>query len=211
MYAMLFSMARQGVVGPVRQWVLMVVAVWLAGSGLIACQAGGDTALPEVYRPTPGNQTHSPAISVEFLSPATYTDVGVSRGVRTADPRHVMDQLAAYLVEQGRRCLVPGAILQVRVTDVRIAGDVEWWPRGGANTELRVLRDVTWPTMDLEFTVRDASGQQLKSGVDHLALPGYLQAVDAATTGLDQFPYEKHMIGVWYERRFCDGAPAPAK
>jgi hypothetical protein len=144
-----------------------------------------------------------PAVEVDFIHPESFTDAGISRGVQTDKPKDVLNALKAHLQSLGQRCLAPGQTLSIRVTDVRLAGDVEWPMRRFADQPVRVLRDVTWPSVDLEFVLKDTDGRLLQQATDHVSDPAYLQGGHYVRSGLDQWPYEKNMLSRWYEQRFC--------
>lgn len=179
---------------------------------LLACSLGLGVVMPGrmAYADTGATPPAPPApvkndsvVGVEFVDPDNFTDAGISHGIRINDPQDVMRQMTAHLHKLGQRCLPAGAHLQLRVRDIRLAGEAEWWHRSGMNQEIRVMRDSTWPAMDIDFVLTDAMGAVLKQGKDHLSDPAYLQNAQIAGSAMDEFPYESHMIAKWYEKTFC--------
>lgn len=136
-------------------------------------------------------------VSVSFVQPEAYTDVGdygrdAARNLRTLE-RHLRTQAA--------RCVRDGESLDLRVLDVDLAGRNEWWHAGAY--DLRVLRDITWPRLDVEFVWRDAQGKVLGEGRERLSDHAYLWRSGYLRADSDPLPYERAMLRDWIERRFC--------
>lgn len=135
-------------------------------------------------------------VTVQFVAPERYTDAG--DGYR--DSQYTLKTLAAYLQAQGTRCLRPGETLALSVYDVDLAGRMEWWRRGGS--DVRVLREISWPRMEVGYVLRDGSGTALREARERVADMNYL--LHSIRAGTDSLPYEKAMLRGWMERRFCE-------
>jgi len=135
-------------------------------------------------------------IHVEFVDPQGYTDAG-GYGIDDHDQLAVLEQ---HFLRLGAACIKGEDRLDLRILNVDLAGRKEWWRPGGY--DLRIMQDVTWPRIDLEFVWRDGQGALLDRGPERLVDLDYLGHV-AARTDPDRLPYEKAMIRDWFERRFC--------
>lgn len=136
-------------------------------------------------------------VSVAFVQPERYTDVGLYG----ADSERNLRALERHFKEQGERCLQPGESLELRVFDVDLAGRDEWWHRG--SYDLRVMRDITWPRVDLAYLWRDASGKILGEGREQVNDMSYLWRSAFVRNDTDYLPYEKAMLRDWFGQRFC--------
>ncbi|HSG24451.1 MAG TPA: DUF3016 domain-containing protein [Azonexus sp.] len=136
-------------------------------------------------------------VSVEFVEPGRYTDAGLYG----ADSQRNLRALERHFKEQGERCLQHGESLELRVFDVDLAGRDEWWHRG--SYDLRVMRDITWPRLDLAYVWRDASGKVLGEGREQVSDMSYLWRSAFVRNDTDYLPYEKAMLRDWFGQRFC--------
>lgn len=141
-----------------------------------------------------------PDVTVQFVEPQRYTDGGESgygaegRSLRT---------LERHLKKLGGRCLREGERLELRILDVDLAGRYEWWRSGGY--DVRVMRDITWPRLELEYVWRTGDGQVLGQARERVSDMNYLWRSPYVRYESESLPYEKAMLGDWFERRFCRG------
>lgn len=156
---------------------------WLAAAlGLLAALAGTGQA--------------GASVTVEFVAPREFTDAGdVGR-----DNARNLAVLQRYMVMLGGKCLRPGEALALRVLDVDLAGRQEGWR--GASQDVRVIRDITWPRMELEYSWRDASGKVLGQGRERISDMNYLWRIGPARY-YEELPCEKAMLTEWFAQRFC--------
>jgi len=96
----------------------------------------------------------------------------------------------------------------LKILDVDLAGRSEWWHRSAY--DVRVMRDITWARIEFEFIWRDAQGALLGEGRERVADMSYLWRSAYLRHDPDQLPYEKAMLGDWFERRFCPKSGAPS-
>ncbi|AXK38637.1 DUF3016 domain-containing protein [Crenobacter cavernae] len=139
-------------------------------------------------------------VTVEFVEPQRYTD-GSEDGYRY--DRGTLDALERHLKALGQRCLREGETLELRVLDVDLAGRYEWWRP--AAYDVRVMRDITWPRLDLEYMWRDGDGRVLGRARERVSDMNYLWRSPYVRNDLNSLPYEKAMLRDWFDRRFCRG------
>ncbi|SDR92943.1 Protein of unknown function [Opitutus sp. GAS368] len=138
-------------------------------------------------------------IEVTFIAPEKFTDVkddamGTDRG-RDA----VLGELKEHLVTQAAKYMVPGQQLEIKVTDVDLAGDFEPW-RGPNFNDIRIVKDIYPPRVDLEFRLLGADGKVVSEGKRQLRNPDYLLTVARPTA--DRLRYEKEMLSDWLRQEF---------
>lgn len=141
-------------------------------------------------------------VTVRFVEPDRYTDTG-GYGY---DTDRTLRVLGGHLERFAGRCLAEGESLEFRVLDVDLAGHNEWWHRGAY--ELRVMRDITWPRIELSFVRRDSARNVVAEGREQVSDMSYLWRSAWVRNDTDALPYEKAMLREWTERRFCRGAHA---
>lgn len=146
----------------------------------------------------------SPAVAevtVEFVDPHGYTDTG-GYGI---DAERNLAALKRHLQTEGRRCLASDETLALRVLDVDLAGRQEWWhPHSGGN--LRVMREITWPRLEVAYVRRNAAGVSIQEGHERISDMSYLWRAAYVRNDTAPLPYEKAMLKDWFERRFCRDA-----
>lgn len=139
------------------------------------------------------------AIEVTFVASEKFTDVkdgdmGSDRG-REA----VLEQLKEHLVSQGTKYLAKGQRLQITVTDVDLAGDFEPW-RGINFHDIRIVKDLYPPRVNLEFKLIDAEGKVVSEGKRQLRDLGYMTSMAMPTS--DPLRYDKEMLNDWLRQEF---------
>lgn len=146
-------------------------------------------------------------------APATIADKVTQDRTEGADvvlvePEHFTDLKPSYLAEQFRdyvqrraaQYLADGRTVTVTINDIDMAGGFEPW-RGPQFFDVRILRDVYPPRIDLSFELTDADGAVLASGERKLKDLTYLMRVRPKSDP-DQLAYEKQILDEWMRKEF---------
>jgi hypothetical protein len=147
-------------------------------------------------------QTTQPArVQVDWTDPQQFTDVRESPASSPAGrhPEEWLQTLARWLQGRADRSLPQGQHLQVTFTDIKRAGSFEPW-RGPQWADIRVIKDIYPPRIDLRFTLTDANGKTLASGERKLTDLAFLARGTINTD--DPLRYEKRMLGDWLRTEF---------
>jgi len=143
-------------------------------------------------------------VKVNFIHPEQFSDTKDNNGFRRSD---VLKDIEAHLVAQFDKRL-PGRDVRIDVTDVDLAGEVE--PFAWHGQWLRVMREVTSPSMELSYEVRDGA-KLVQNGKVRLRDMNYRDGFNTYSSG-DPLRYEKRMIDQWMQREFGpDAAPASGR
>lgn len=140
----------------------------------------------------------SATVEVRFVEPDKYSDMRDFSGYR--DQQRLMKEIQAHFQTLGDRQLAPGRNLQIDITDINLAGEVE--PIGRRMEMLRVMRPVGWPSMQVRYTLTDANGKTLSSGEARLADLSYMEGLNRYPSG-DPLRYEKRMMDKWFQSEFA--------
>ena len=165
-----------------------IARLLLASALLAACTSTPNAADPD-------------RVSVEYVHPETFTDVG-SRYLRADSEREVrLAALRSHLVQRASALLAPGHVLAVAITDVDMAGSFE--PIRAASGYARVIRSVYPARIDLRFRLTATDGSVVHEGQRTLRD----SILPAAAGGYrdDPLRYEKALLDRWLEREL--GAP----
>ena len=101
--------------------------------------------------------------------------------------------------------LPAGQQLAVTLTDIKLAGAFEPW-RGPQFDDVRIVKDIYPPRIDLRFTLKSADGAILAEGERTLRDVGFLTRGMANTS--DPLRYEKRMLDDWLNREFVRAGSA---
>jgi hypothetical protein len=139
-------------------------------------------------------------LTVTFTRPADFVDAAYARSYATErDRAPVQHDIEQHLRKLASQFLRDGESLDVEVLDIDLAGGFEPFATRSA-TELRILRDVTWPRIKLRYTLtRD--GAVVASAEERVSDQNYLMSSNRYP-GSDRLRYEKTMLDDWFAKRF---------
>jgi hypothetical protein len=138
-----------------------------------------------------------PAVEVRFGDLSKFTDLRVSIATTDRDRAGLADELARHVERSAAPRLSEGARLEVTITDVDMAG--EYPPiTGTMSRDLRVIRDVYPPRIDLDFKLRRADGSVEREGRRELRDPGFLWG--SSPFDHDRLVHEKALLDLWLRR-----------
>lgn len=158
--------------------------------GLLPCLLLVACAGPTVSGdPTPSPGAPAAEITVTYAHPEKFRDFGRTDREREENIR----LLTRHLQTLGARLLPPGGKLQVAFDDIDLAGEVEPWHFRGE--DIRVLRSVTWPRLDLHYHL-EQPGAAPREGKAQLNDPAYLDRVNPYFQG-ESLRYEKALLDEW--------------
>lgn len=116
-----------------------------------------------------------------------YADLGddaADRDQAVSDLSAIFRALSAHLP--------PDVTLDVVVTDVNLAGELEWTRSG---KRIRVMRDIGWPMIELRYVLQQGD-RVLKNGMERVTDMAYLSTTPMGV-GATRFPYEERMLQRW--------------
>lgn len=131
----------------------------------------------------------------DFSEAKQYPGTGLGR----ESPDEWLNDLAKHVRYRADRRLPQGDHLQVTFTNVQRAGTYEPW-RGPRFDDVRIIKDIYPPRIDLTFTLTDASGAVVKEGKRELRDPAFLQRGILNTT--DPLRFEKQLLDDWLRNEF---------
>ena len=175
----------------------------LTVTGLVlACllAAGGADAKPRTVS-DPQAPRALPAegpVQVQWTDPAQFTELRYSRNRWDAQRGDWVEDLAEHLRKQASKQLPEGQKLDVTITDIKRAGDYEPW-HGPRLDDVRIMRDIYPPRIELQFTLTDANGQIIDQGERKLSDTGYLLN-SSLPSNTDPLRYEKRLLNDWVRR-----------
>lgn len=132
-------------------------------------------------------------------APDQYTDVRDSAMPSEKGQAANLDALKQYIEQRGEKLVPDGQKLTVTLTDVDLAGEYEPWQKAGAD-DVRIIKDIYPPRIDLDFKVTDAAGNVVKEGKKELRDLSFLMKLSIQRD--DPFRHEKALLDDWLRAEF---------
>ena len=140
-----------------------------------------------------------PRVEVKFGDLDKFTDLRVSITTTRRDREGLAAELRSHIEREAPHYLPPATRLDVTITDVDMAG--EYGPiTGPVSRDLRVVRDVYPPCVDLDFRLLRADGSVERSGRRELRDSGFLLGSSPHTDQL--LRHEKGLLDGWLQKEF---------
>lgn len=158
----------------------------------LSCLIGLALASASTLAATPADN-----VDVHYNNPAHFTEARRSFGVNAIGADDYLKPLKAYIAQRASRILTPGQRLDIEVTDVDRAGEYEPWHGPGLD-DVRIVKDIYPPRIDLDFVLYGADGKVLRKGSRKLRDPAFINR--AMATDQDSLRYEKSLIDLWLRK-----------
>jgi hypothetical protein len=150
-----------------------------------------------------GASAQDDRVTVEIAHPEKFTDFKTSCVARPVDVEALAADLERFVKATATRRLPEGQRMEITVTNIDMAGDIEVW-RNPRFCDLRTMKDVYPPRVDLAFRILDADGREIGKGTRRLVDVNYLDR--SAPSGVDPQRYEKYLLADWLQRELGAGA-----
>lgn len=167
--------------------VLCASALIVAAGALAGCAAGRDAGPPAAAPAGPVRVTHA---DLDRL-------VDERGGLQESEQARLawVDALSGHLAERAAALLAEGQRLDVHLARVQRAGGFEPWYGPRAN-ELRIVRDIYPPRIDLDFKLLATDGSVLREGQRSLRSGAFMMRPNVYPSD-DPLRYEKVLIDDW--------------
>jgi len=133
--------------------------------------------------------------NVEFEKPESFTDAG--RKFPTSARLESLPFLREHLVKEVARRLAADQVLSIWITDVDLAGQLQ----PGGHSDVRIVKEIYPPRIDLRFRLARADGSTVKEGTRTLRDFGFLSN-GGPVDRQDDLRYEKAMLDRWLADEF---------
>lgn len=131
-------------------------------------------------------------VNVKWKDKESYTDLGGP--FDDASVANFSKEINNYLDRIAPEYIPDDATLELTVTDVDLAGEVEPWR---VDNDARIVRAIYPPRMTFNYTLKSGKGELITSGTANLVDTDFQYNIGRRVFGNDQFFYEKEMLGDW--------------
>lgn len=136
-------------------------------------------------------------IAVLFVQPQHFTDVRYAKAEQNSVA--LLDELHKFMGEMGERYVPAVMQVEIKVTDIDLAGDFEPW-RGPQFHHVRITRDIYSLRIPLEFRLTDGSGSVVSAGNHEISDIAYQARLVRPPD--DYLRYEKDILRDWFHNEF---------
>ena len=138
---------------------------------------------------------------VTWQEPNNYTDIREGHDLRDSFRQGLFSDFELLFADLARR-LPDGCVLDVTVTDVDLAGEVNGM-HFGLWRDIRVIKALYWPRMSLDYKLTDATGQLLGSGHEDIKDMAFFDR--GVWLRLTRFSFEERMLRDWFKKMQNEG------
>lgn len=139
---------------------------------------------------------------VKWQEPEKFTDIDGGDEHPEQFRERVLEGLEETFVRLGER-LPPEQILRITVTDLTLAGRIEPMQTYRGLEQVRVVRPMYEPRMDLMYELVDAEGHVIDKGEASLRGSRLLDSTQIRRAGTQSVvEYESNMAERWFRRQF---------
>ena len=133
---------------------------------------------------------------VTWQEPDNYTDIREGNDLRDSFRQGLFRDFELLFTDLARR-LPDGYLLDVTVTDVDLAGEVNGM-HFGRWQDIRVIKALYWPRMSLDYKLTDGTGQLLASGHEDIKDMAFFDR--GVWLRLTRFSFEEQMLRDWFKK-----------
>jgi hypothetical protein len=144
-----------------------------------------------------------PRAEVTFSDPDKFTDAADGQRGSDYGREGNLAELKDYIVRRANSQIPEGQKLLVTITDVDLAGEIEPW-RSPQFQDVRIVKDIYAPRIDLSFKLLDASGAVVKEGTRQLRDMTFTMNIYPNRN--DPRVYEKGLLDNWIRSEFAKNA-----
>lgn len=138
---------------------------------------------------------------VTWQEPDNYTDIREGHDLRDSFRQRLFSDFELLFADLARR-LPDGYVLDVAVTDVDLAGEVNGMHFGRWH-DIRVIKALYWPRMSLDYKLTDGTGQLLVSGHEDIKDMAFFDR--GVWLRLTRFSFEERMLRNWFKKMQNEG------
>lgn len=130
-----------------------------------------------------------------------FTDVVEGQESKAHFQERLVKEFGDVFNRFSERYLPEGYVLEVKVTDLDLAGDVR--PMVVQGGMLRIVSRIYWPTMSFEYVLKNAKNEIVKSDKATLKDMDFMERI-RIPTGKTGFEYEEKMLSDWFKQQQAD-------
>lgn len=137
--------------------------------------------------------TNTDPVMIDWIKPEKFRDVDTANGNKKRYQARVMKELEKYIQQELPKFLNDGQRIKLKVYDLDLAGDVR--PMMAAGNDIRVIKSIYPPMIDIEYSVVDNNGKVIKEQRKRFRDMAF--NMGSPLVASKQLGYEKAMLKKW--------------
>ncbi|HUJ45047.1 MAG TPA: DUF3016 domain-containing protein [Opitutaceae bacterium] len=134
------------------------------------------------------------SVVVTFDHPDKFTDVKDAYMPTEKGRDAILDQIKGFVESRAKSYLRAGQKLEVKFTDIDLAGEFEP-QRGPRFNDVRIVKDIYMPRLKLEFKLTGADGKVINEGKRDLTDSAFMMR--SVFPPSDELRFEKDILSDW--------------
>ena len=138
-------------------------------------------------------------VDIIFVQPEKFTDCKDEYRDTGRGQKYILPEIRSTIEKIASRYLAAGQHLEIRITDIDLAGGFEPWHNLG-NDDIRYMRDIYPPRMELQFRLTGPDGKVISENRRKLQDSAFM--LTGGFPASDSLRYEREMLRDWMAREF---------
>jgi len=136
-------------------------------------------------------------VSITFENSENYSDIRDGFTSTKKGEEANLKAIEHYVKKQAKKYLPEDQKLEITFTNIDLAGEFEPWGKAGMD-DVRIVKGIYPPRIDLNFKVTEASGSIVKEGTRELRDLNFM--MNLRINNDDRLRYEKTLIDDWMRK-----------
>ena len=154
-------------------------------TGLVLCST-------LIFNQVQANENDDP-VSIDWIKPEKFRDVDSANSNKKRYRARVIKDLESYMQQQLPKFLNTGESITLKIYDLDLAGDIR--PMMGAGNDIRVVKSIYPPMIDIEYSLVDQQGKVIKEQRKRFRDIAFNMGSPMTTS--KSLGYEKAMLKKW--------------
>jgi hypothetical protein len=137
-------------------------------------------------------------VEVVYSEPDKFSDAADGPRGSEFGKDTILADLESFIVQRAESRIPEGQHLTVTVTDIDLAGEVEPGRTGGS--DVRIVKSIYMPRIDLTYRLTDASGAVIKEGKNQLRDMNFMNNINPIRS--EPRFHERELLGRWIDQEF---------
>lgn len=139
-------------------------------------------------------------LKIEWDSPEDFRDADYYFNGGKKSKEIVLNNLERYFTKEANRRFPDGYILEMKVTELDLAGDFEPW-NNSSFSDVRIIKDIYPVIIEFDYRLVDADGNVVSEGSKRLRDMMIPKSLSAQFTGRSElYPYVKTLVRDWMRK-----------
>ena len=139
-------------------------------------------------------------LKIDWQNPDDFRDADYYNNGGAKSKQIVITNLEKYFTKEAKRRLPEGAVLELKVTELDLAGDFEPWRNAGWD-DVRIVKSIYPATIEFDYKYIGEDGNVISEGSERLRDTLIPRSIVATSLGRSEnYPYVKNLMRDWMRK-----------